>query len=140
MFKKCLQNVYVTWMVQWITVVMMVEFVHALPMSLEINVMFVQLVGMVSQLAKVRYIIKCLELFLFKKYLQNVYVMWMVQWITAVLMMVVFVHVLPMSLVINVMFVQLGGMDSQPVKVRYVIRYMFELFLLPLKLIFRMSM
>ena len=128
-----------TWMVQWITVVMM-EFVHALPMSLEINVMFVQLVGMVSQLAKVRYIIKCLELFLFKKYLQNVYVMWMVQWITAVLMMVVFVHVLPMSLVINVMFVQLGGMDSQPVKVRYVIRYMFELFLLPLKLIFRMSM
>ena len=66
--------------------------------------------------------------------------MWMVQWITAVLMMVVFVHVLPMSLVINVMFVQLGGMDSQPVKVRYVIRYMFELFLLPLKLIFRMSM
>ena len=66
--------------------------------------------------------------------------MWMVQWITAVLMMVVFVHVLPISLVINVMFVQLGGMDSQPVKVRYVIRYMFELFLLPLKLIFRMSM
>ena len=129
------------WMVQWITVVlMMVEFVHALPMSLVINVMFVQLVGMVSQLAKVRYIIKCLELFLFKKYLQNVYVMWMVQWITAVLMMVVFVHVLPMSLVINVMFVQLGGMDSQPVKVRYVIRYMFELFLLSLKLIFRMSM
>ena len=128
-------------MVQWITVVlMMVEFVHALPMSLVINVMFVQLVGMVSQLAKVRYIIKCLELFLFKKYLQNVYVMWMVQWITAVLMMVVFVHVLPMSLVINVMFVQLGGMDSQPVKVRYVIRYMFELFLLSVKLIFRMSM
>ena len=110
-------------MVQWITVVlMMVEFVHALPMSLVINVMFVQLVGMVSQLAKVRYIIKCLELFLFKKYLQNVYVMWMVQWITAVLMMVVFVHVLPMSLVINVMFVQLGGMDSQPVKVKYVIK------------------
>ena len=48
--------------------------------------------------------------------------MWMVQWITAVLMMVVFVHVLPMSLVINVMFVQLGGMDSQPVKVKYVIK------------------
>ena len=84
--------------------------------------MLVQLVGMVSQLAKVRYIIKCLELFLFKKYLQNVYVMWMVQWITAVLMMVVFVHVLPMSLVINVIFVQLGGMDSQPVKVKYVIK------------------
>ena len=64
----------------------------------------------------------------------------MVQWITVVLMMVEFVHALPMSLVINVMFVQLGGMDSQPVKVRYVIRYIFELFLLPLKLIFRMSM
>ena len=49
-------------MVQWITVVlMMVEFVHALPMSLVINVMYVQLVGMDSQLVKVRYIIKCLN-------------------------------------------------------------------------------
>ena len=66
--------------------------------------------------------------------------MWMVLWITVVLMMLECVHALPMSLVISVMFVQLGGMDSQPVKVRYVIRYMFELFLLPLKLIFRMSM
>ena len=48
--------------------------------------------------------------------------MLMVQWITVVLMMVEFVHALPMSLEINVMFVQLGGMDSQPVKVKYVIK------------------
>ena len=44
--------------------------------------------------------------------------MLMVQWITVVLMMVEFVHALPMSLVINVMYVQLVGMDSQLVKVR----------------------
>ena len=55
----------------------------------------------------------------------------MVQKITAVLMMVVFVHALPMSLKISVMFAQLGGMVSQPVKVRYLIchalvRYMIK--------------
>ena len=66
--------------------------------------------------------------------------MWMVQWITVVLMMVEFVHVLLMSLVINVMFVQLDGMVSQPVKVKYIIKYMFELFSLSMKNIFRMFM
>ena len=66
--------------------------------------------------------------------------MLMVQWITVVLMMVEFVHALPMSLVINVMFVQLGGMVSQPVKVKHIIKCLFELFLLIVENIFRMSM
>ena len=43
---------------------MMVEFVHALQMSLEINVMFAKLVGMVSHLVKVRFVIFDLSFFL----------------------------------------------------------------------------
>ena len=66
--------------------------------------------------------------------------MWMVQWIAVVLMMVEFAHALPMSLETNVMFVQLVGMVSQHVKVKYVIECVFVLCLLFLKNIFRMSM
>ena len=67
-------------MVQWITVVlMMVEFVHALPMSLVINVMYVQLVGMVSQPVKVRYIKYIVKYFYYQfKYPQNASVILMV--------------------------------------------------------------
>ena len=43
---------------------MMVEFVHALQMSLEINVMFAKLVGMVSHLVKVRFVSFDLSYFL----------------------------------------------------------------------------
>ena len=39
--------------------VMMLEFVHALIMSQGINVMLVQLGGLVSPAVKVRYVIKC---------------------------------------------------------------------------------
>ena len=60
--------------------------------------------------------------------------MWMVQWITVVLMIVEFAHVLPMSLVINVMHVQLVGMVSQPVKVSCIIKLSLNHFLLSLKM------
>ena len=56
------------------------------------------------------------------EYLQNVIVTRMVLLMPVVLMMVEFVHVLPMLLVINVMFVQLDGMVSQPVKVIYTLK------------------
>ena len=112
------------WMVQWIQVVMMVEFVHVFPMSLGINVMLVQLGGMVSQAVKVRHVINILRTFLsILEYLQNVIVTRMVLLMPVVLMMLEFVHVLLMSLGINVMFAQLGGMVSPAVKVRYVMGY-----------------
>ena len=66
--------------------------------------------------------------------------MWMVQLIAVVLMMLEFVHALPMSLQTNVMFVQLVGMVSLHVKVKYVIECVFVLYLLFLKNIFRVSM
>ena len=57
-FDKYLQNVNVMQLVQSITVVlMMVEFVLVLLMSLVLNVILVKLVGLVSHLVKVRYII-----------------------------------------------------------------------------------
>ena len=101
---------------------MMVEFVHVLQMSLEINVMFAKLVGIVSHLVKVRFVIFGLNYFLLSdKYLQNVNVMQLVQSITVVLMMVEFVLVLLMSLVLNVILVKLVGLVSHLVKVRYII-------------------
>ena len=111
---------------------MMVEFVHVLQMSLEINVMFAKLVGIVSHLVKVRFVIFGLNYFfvIFDKYLQNVNVMQLVQSITVVLMMVEFVLVLLMSLVLNVILVKLVGMVFHLVKVRYrYFSYMFEVFL-----------
>ena len=47
-----------------VLVLMMMEFVHALQMSLEINVIHVKLVGMVSHLVKVRFVIFDLSFFL----------------------------------------------------------------------------
>ena len=110
---------------------MMVEFVHVLQMSLEINVMFAKLVGIVSHLVKVRFVIFGLNYFLLSdKYLQNVNVMQLVQSITVVLMMVEFVLVLLMSLVLNVILVKLVGMVFHLVKVRYrYFSYVFEVFL-----------
>ena len=101
---------------------MMVEFVHVLQMSLEINVMFAKLVGIDSHIAKVRFVIFGLNYFLLSdKYLQNVNVMQLVQSITVVLMMVEFVLVLLMSLVLNVILVKLVGLVSHLVKVRCII-------------------
>ena len=74
---------------------MMVEFVHAMPMSLVLNVILVKLVGLVSHLVKVRCIIILYlnSFIIIEKKLQNASVTSMVPWIQTILLAQLMTHV-----------------------------------------------
>ena len=113
-----------------ILVISQVDNAHVLIMFLVLNVMFVQLAGMVSQTVKVRQGKIVGEQFLLSvKYLQNASVTLMVLRVLVVQMMVEFVHAMLDTKELNVISVKQDGswlMENVLVSFQHLYTYIYQ--------------